>query len=75
MKEEIEVRSSNITPVEIKGLFIDGKINNFNNLPFQWKVDLIHIMFNSRVSSQKLGATDTALCSPSLNEVKQNWRN
>jgi hypothetical protein len=39
------------------------------------KVRLIDIMFNSRVSSQKLGATDTALCCPSLNEVKQNWRN
>jgi len=36
------------------------------------KVRVIHIMFNSRVSSQKLGATDTALCSPSLNKVKQN---
>jgi len=24
------------------------------------------IIFNSRVSSQKLGSTDTALCSPSL---------
>ena len=31
-----------------------------------------NIMFNSRVSSQKLGATDTALCSPLLNRVKQN---
>jgi hypothetical protein len=30
------------------------------------KVDITHIMFNSRVSSQKLGATDTALCSPSF---------
>lgn len=37
------MKSSNIIPVEMKGLFIDDKIGNFNNLPFQWKVDLIHI--------------------------------
>jgi len=57
------------------------KQNNYtrNKGHFLWntygvsgKVDLIYIMFNSRVSSQKLGATDTVLCSPSLNKVKQN---
>jgi len=44
------------------------------NLPNSTSLNFFkpYIMFNSRVSSQKLGATDTALCSPSLNKVKQN---
>ena len=39
-----------------------------NRFPMEQMENLIvqHIMFNSRVSSQKLGATDTALCSPSF---------
>lgn len=49
------------------------KVNETINInDYKEKLLVIDIMFNSRVSSQKLGATDTALCSPSLNKVKQN---
>ena len=51
---------------------LKGDFTSFN-LPNAFSTSFTpNIMFNSRVSSQKLGSTDTALCSPSLNKVKQN---
>jgi len=43
---ETKMKSSNITPQEIGGLFIDGKTSKLNGGCFQWKVGITYIKSN-----------------------------
>jgi uncharacterized protein YqkB len=48
------MKSRQLIPQETKGYFIDDKMIDKYNLPFQWKVDLIYIKSNSEFCSQRL---------------------
>lgn len=40
------MKSNNIVPQEMKGLFIDDKTSVFSDVGFQWKVRLTYIKSN-----------------------------
>ena len=42
------MKSSNITPIEMKGYYTNDKITKLKEVSFQWKVDLTYIQQNLR---------------------------